>query len=137
MVHSRRFLPQNGDKRFKTSFLSTNSLTIPLSLPCLGVSVCRDARLQILGIGRDRLARCKKHFRGTDQRTLGSLSSNICHICFIGVSFLGIALISLAPGQRVHSCKASASVTTFLQKTYFAIAETLPHEHLDTIFFAS
>ena len=43
----------------------------PSCHPCLGIQVCREAWLQILGVGRDRLARCKKNFRGTDLRSLG------------------------------------------------------------------
>ena len=31
-------------------------------------------------------------------------------------------------GHQVHSAPAAASVLAFLQKTYFGIAETLPHE---------
>lgn len=42
------------------------------SLSCLGIQVCRLAWLQILGIGRERLSRCKKNFRGMDLRGLGT-----------------------------------------------------------------
>lgn len=48
----------------------------PSCHPCLGIQVCREAWLQLLGIGRDRLARCKKNFRGTDLRSLGCFASN-------------------------------------------------------------
>ena len=39
-----------------------------------GVSVCRTAFLQILGIGKSRLARTKKAFRGEDARRFGILA---------------------------------------------------------------
>lgn len=38
-----------------------------------GVQVCRQAWLHILGIGRERLMRCKRNFRGTDGRSVGTL----------------------------------------------------------------
>ena len=43
----------------------------PLTLT--GYEVCRAAFCQLLGIGRQRLARCKKTFRGQDYRKFGSL----------------------------------------------------------------
>ena len=33
-------------------------------------------------------------------------------------------------GHQNHTAQAAASVSAFLQKTYFSIAETLPHEYL-------
>ena len=37
-----------------------------------GVPVCRTAFLQLLGIGRGRLARTKRTFRGEDARKYGA-----------------------------------------------------------------
>ncbi|CAK9096217.1 Uncharacterized protein SCF082_LOCUS45183, partial [Durusdinium trenchii] len=45
--------------------LSWNQLQ-SLELDADGVQVCRQAWLHILGIGRERLMRCKRNFRGTD-----------------------------------------------------------------------
>ena len=39
-----------------------------------GIQVCRDAFLNLLGIGRDRLARTKKSFRGQDLRSMRFLA---------------------------------------------------------------
>ena len=39
-----------------------------------GIQVCRQAWLQILGIGKERILRCKRNFKGTDGRSLGSLA---------------------------------------------------------------
>ena len=45
----------------------------------VGVQVCRTAFLQLLGIGRARLARTKKAFRGEDARRYGPFHfMNIC-----------------------------------------------------------
>lgn len=38
-----------------------------------GVHVCRDAFLQLMGIGRSRLIRTKQAFRGQDLRPVGFL----------------------------------------------------------------
>lgn len=42
-----------------------------------GTSVCRTAFLQLLGIGRGRLARTKKSFRGEDARKYGCLAATL------------------------------------------------------------
>ncbi|CAL1152588.1 unnamed protein product [Cladocopium goreaui] len=60
-----------------------------------GIQVCRQAWLQILGIGKERILRCKRNFKGTDGRSLGHHS---------------------------HSAPAAASVLSFLRKTYWGIA---------------
>ena len=44
--------------------------------PLEGISVCRAAFLQLLGIGRARLARTKKTFRGEDARKYGLSSAD-------------------------------------------------------------
>ena len=55
-------------------------LVLPFSVWCLdsllttGVQICRDAFLQLMGIGRNRLIRTKHSFRGQDLRPLGVLA---------------------------------------------------------------
>lgn len=46
----------------------------PALCPASGIPVCRQAWLDVLGVGRERLLRCKNNFRGTDHRGLGDLA---------------------------------------------------------------
>ena len=50
--------------------------------PILGVQICRTAWLKYLGIGKQRLQRTKKRFRGIDERTLAQQRPALCAISF-------------------------------------------------------
>ena len=50
--------------------------------PVLGVQICRTAWLKYLGIGKQRLQRTKKRFRGIDERTLAQQRSALCAVSF-------------------------------------------------------
>lgn len=49
--------------------------------PVLGVQICRTAWLKYLGIGKQRLQRTKKRFRGIDERTLMQQRSLLQAVC--------------------------------------------------------
>ena len=92
-----------GSKVYHTMFKSGWALK--------GVQVCRTAFLQLLGIGRGRLARTKRTFRGEDAR-YGYLTFNQCIFCIFLISSnwditLNKELVQRLVKRQRQSCNSS------------------------------
>ena len=95
--------------------------------------MCRTAFLQLLGIGRGRLSRTKRTFRGEDARRYGAWVIKD----YVQYQFYATIIktkfrswFPVTQGAGAGAGQVSASVLQFLQHTYWSIAETLPHESL-------
>jgi hypothetical protein len=104
-------------------------------LPRRGISVCRQAFMRLLGISPSRLVRTRNTYKGVDGRTFGFLVQDTIlsqhnHTAYIiCLASRPSTLLSGFGGQR--SAEAAASVSAFLERTYWSIGETMPHEPLD------
>lgn len=101
-----------------------------------GVRVCRKAFLKVMGLSAQRLSRTKKNFRGQDMRSFKMLGFNF-HKSFLCQAHTHTqwsvrVLIPVRPVSNLRTsgapAKASASVANFFERTYWSIAETLPHD---------
>ena len=104
-----------------------------------GYPVCRQAFLKIMGISPSRLVRTRQVFRGVDGRAWGFLAAIFAVFAYISLYFslvgfmvrIELTLTRLGSIGRASAC-ASASITSFLERVYWSMGETLPHALLNS-----
>ena len=97
-----------------------------------GIQVCREAFCKLLGIGSWRLVRTRRAFQGEDLRKYGILSLKYTTLwetqCALWKLFeVTLKFLGNVVSRTNH---AAASVLSFLEKMYWSLGETLPHEPL-------
>ena len=120
-------------------------LKLVINRPALGVELCRTAWLAYMGVGKSRVHRTKKWFRGIDDRTLAqSAFHNLWNFLYwLGVNILRkLSMLSFYAIQnfRTNLCpetgcgnrtsEQTASVNTFLAHLYWSAAESMPVQFL-------
>ena len=97
-----------------------------------GAAVCRVAFCALLGIGRSRLTRTSRSFKGTDMRRFaGRFPEFSCgRLACQQPAFMSSAQFGSADcSSRLRGEGAAcASVSSWFTQLYYSAAEPLPHE---------
>lgn len=108
----------------------------PAWCPCIssgGIPVCRQAFIKLLAISPARLVRTRRSYRGVDGRGwsfLVPIMSDVGLPCIARICVDHPKTSQRKGSLANRSSPATTSVLAFLERTYWSIGETLPHETL-------
>lgn len=126
------------------SFRSKSTLVPHLPHACSsGHQLCREAWLRFLGVGKARLTRTKRKFRGLDERSinqgilvsgilyifvypLNTLTSDMYKSYIFSIILLHSGLSHHNSGQTAPPAEQTASCMSFFQHMYWTAAESMP-----------